>query len=448
MAHSHNQTFGRRLRALMILALMLMAVAACSPGQQASADPQPILRFETQISVKETTGDGYEVDIELGVKNEGRRAFEGDKQFNAQMKLINLKTDKLRATANVVSLDRVEAGETEWIMDWTGILDAGRYRLTWGAEDYEKTAYAEFSVGPENVEESESSTAPSLCPADGEGSDDCVEPDTDARVAQARADLAARLDVSESAITLRDVTEATFPDASLGVPEPGKMYAQVITPGYVIELAVDDQVYTYHASGERVVFVRRADEENEPPTAPNPRDPESTNPGPVIREGWQRFVNDTYGFALAYPSDWMTQSLAIQGPGTPDDWPMVENVMLFPAAWADRFAQSGPPSPGAPPTYPAATVEVIVGPEAQLRRVYPEPTTSESLERNGTTLTTEIDQVSEEIQLVRYVIQHPENPELWIIVNDMISGFPDRFKGNAAVAATVMPIVESMIFTE
>ena len=56
--------------------------------------------------------------------------------------------------------------------------------------------------------------------------------------------------------------------------------------------------------------------------------------------------------------------------------------------------------------------------------------------------------MSEEIQLVRYVIQHPENPELWIIVNDMISGFPDRFKGNAAVAATVMPIVESMIFTE
>lgn len=448
MAHSHNQTFGRRLRALLILALMLMAAAACSPGQQASADPQPTLRFETKIAVKDATGDGYEVDIALGVKNEGRRAFEGDKQFNAQMKLVNLKTDKLRATANVVSLDRVEAGETAWIMDWNGTLDAGRYRLSWGAEGYDKSAYAEFSVGPENVDESESSSAPSLCPADGEGSDDCVEPDMDARVAQARADLAARLDVSESAITLRDVTEATFPDASLGVPEPGKMYAQVITPGYVIELTVDEQVYTYHAAGERVVFVRTAGEVGEPPTDPTPPDPERANPDPGIREGWQRFADDTYGFALAYPSDWMTKSLAIQGPGTPDDWPMVENVMLFPAEWADRFEQSGPPSPGASPSYPAAMVEVIVGSESQFRRVYPEPTQSERVEHNGTILTTEVDQVSEEIQLIRYVIQDPENPELWIVVNDAVSGFPDRVKGNEAVAATVLPIVESVVFTE
>ena len=425
------------LRVLIALTLMLLAMAACSPGQEAAADRQPELEFETQIAVHGASTDGYEVEIALGVKNEGRHAFEGDKQFNAQMQLTHLESDKVRATANVVSLGRVEPGETQWIMDWDGQLDPGRYRLTWGAEGYHKAAYAEFSVGPENVE------GPSGDLPSGD-----ERPDLDPLLAEARADLAQRLDVSESAVTLHDVTEAKFPDASLGVPEPGTMYAQVITPGYVIELAVEDQVYTYHAAGGRVVFVRTEGDEAEPAADPNPSESKPANSEPVLREGWQRFTDDTYGFAFAYPGDWMTKSLPLEGPGMPDDWPIVQNVMLFPTEWAERFEQSGPPSPGAPPSYPAAMVEVIVGPQTQLRRVYPEPTRSERVERNGYTLITEIDSVSDEIQLIRYVIQHPEDPELWIVVNDTISGFPDRLDASEAVAATVLPIVESFAFTD
>ena len=434
--HNHKPHVRAHLRMLIGLALIALAVAACSPGQEAAADRQPPLKFETQIAVNEPSADGYEVEIALGVKNEGRRPFKGDKQFNAQMQLTNLETDKLRATANIVSLDRVEPGETEWIMDWDGQLDPGRYRLTWGAEGYDKTAYAEFSVGPENVAD----------PA-GDPPSEAERPALDPLLAQARADLAERLDVSESAITRHDVRNAEFPDASLGVPEPDTMYAQVITPGYVIELAVGEKVYTYHAAASRVVFVRTSgSDEAEPPTAPDPSDSEAGNPGPVIREGWQRVVDDTYGFAFAYPSGWMTKSLPIQGPGMPDDWPIVQTVMLFPAAWADRFEQTGPPSPDAPPSYPAAMVEVIAGSEAQLRRVYPEPARSESADHNGYTLMTEVDSVNEKIQLIRYVIQHPGNPELWIVISDAVSGFSDRVAGNEEVAATVLPIVESFSF--
>jgi hypothetical protein len=71
----------------------------------------------------------------------------------------------------------------------------------------------------------------------------------------AKADLAQRLGIRPSAIDVQSVNEAEFPDASLGVPEPGKVYAQVITPGYVIRLIVEGQTYEYHASGERLVFV-------------------------------------------------------------------------------------------------------------------------------------------------------------------------------------------------
>jgi hypothetical protein len=71
----------------------------------------------------------------------------------------------------------------------------------------------------------------------------------------AKADLAQRLGIRPSMIDVQSVNEAKFPDASLGVPEPGKVYAQVITPGYVIRLVVEGQTYEYHASDERLVFV-------------------------------------------------------------------------------------------------------------------------------------------------------------------------------------------------
>jgi hypothetical protein len=71
----------------------------------------------------------------------------------------------------------------------------------------------------------------------------------------AKADLAERLNVNPGEIEVESVEATEFPDASLGVPEPGKMYAQVVTPGYVIKLAAGGDVYEYHASGDRVVLV-------------------------------------------------------------------------------------------------------------------------------------------------------------------------------------------------
>ena len=76
-------------------------------------------------------------------------------------------------------------------------------------------------------------------------------------VEMAKAKLIDHLGVAPQKIEVQSVVEARFPDASLGVPEAGKSYAQVITPGYVIEMAVNDQIYTYHAASDRVVLVPR-----------------------------------------------------------------------------------------------------------------------------------------------------------------------------------------------
>lgn len=69
----------------------------------------------------------------------------------------------------------------------------------------------------------------------------------------ALADLAAKLGVTPDAITVKSVEPVEWPDASLGCPQPGMMYAQVITPGYRIVLEVNGQSYEYHAGSGTIV---------------------------------------------------------------------------------------------------------------------------------------------------------------------------------------------------
>lgn len=70
----------------------------------------------------------------------------------------------------------------------------------------------------------------------------------------ARGDLAQRLGIAATAITVRTVESVDWPDASLGCPQPGMMYAQVITPGYRIVLEAGGERYEYHGSTNNVVF--------------------------------------------------------------------------------------------------------------------------------------------------------------------------------------------------
>jgi hypothetical protein len=83
-------------------------------------------------------------------------------------------------------------------------------------------------------------------------------PDPDAAdplVTLAKADLAGRKGIEREQITVESVKAVEWSDASLGCPEPGMFYAQVITPGYRIVLSHDGQTYRYHTDrGNRVVL--------------------------------------------------------------------------------------------------------------------------------------------------------------------------------------------------
>ncbi|MFQ6001453.1 MAG: hypothetical protein ACE5LG_07255 [Anaerolineae bacterium] len=71
----------------------------------------------------------------------------------------------------------------------------------------------------------------------------------------AKGDLARRLGVRVEEVTLVSAEAVEWPDASLGNPQPGMVYAQVITPGYKIILSAGGQEYEYHSDQERVVLV-------------------------------------------------------------------------------------------------------------------------------------------------------------------------------------------------
>ncbi|NIM95906.1 MAG: hypothetical protein GTO18_19580 [Anaerolineales bacterium] len=73
-------------------------------------------------------------------------------------------------------------------------------------------------------------------------------------VNRAVADLAARLNVSEEKIDVVKVESVEWPDTSLGCPQPGIMYADVIIPGHNVVMIVNQDIYEYHeGSGQEII---------------------------------------------------------------------------------------------------------------------------------------------------------------------------------------------------
>jgi hypothetical protein len=64
----------------------------------------------------------------------------------------------------------------------------------------------------------------------------------------AKADLAQRLSIAAGEIQVVKAEAVDWPDASMGCPKPGMMYAQVVTPGYQILLSAGGKQYDYRAT--------------------------------------------------------------------------------------------------------------------------------------------------------------------------------------------------------
>ena len=98
-----------------------------------------------------------------------------------------------------------------------------------------------------------------MSPTDSEipvpDSGDAIESGLENLVQQAKDDLAQRLSVDLGLIELLEAKSVVWPDASLGCPQPGMAYKQVLEDGALIILRVEGILYEYHTGGSRGLFL-------------------------------------------------------------------------------------------------------------------------------------------------------------------------------------------------
>ena len=81
-----------------------------------------------------------------------------------------------------------------------------------------------------------------------------VDPYAEGLVAPAIADLGTRLGVSQSEIDIVSVRAVTWPDGSIGCPQPGMSYTQALVSGVLVVLQVDGIDYEYHSGDAGGLF--------------------------------------------------------------------------------------------------------------------------------------------------------------------------------------------------
>lgn len=67
----------------------------------------------------------------------------------------------------------------------------------------------------------------------------------------AKQDLAARIGLEQAEIKIVQAEYVTWRDSSVGCPQPGYQYTQVLTNGSDIRLSANKHVYHYHSGGNR-----------------------------------------------------------------------------------------------------------------------------------------------------------------------------------------------------
>ena len=66
-------------------------------------------------------------------------------------------------------------------------------------------------------------------------------------------DAASHLATTRDQLRVEQVESRDWPDSALGCPQPGVMYAQVVTPGFLIVISVGGKRLEYHTDSRGTV---------------------------------------------------------------------------------------------------------------------------------------------------------------------------------------------------
>ncbi|MAT99687.1 MAG: hypothetical protein CL608_21305 [Anaerolineaceae bacterium] len=156
------------------------------------------------------------------------------------------------------------------------------------------------------------------------------------------------------------------------------------------------------------------------------------------------FVSDEYGFSFAFPDGWVLQAQDLNGPGQPDDWPVTAAWLLMPPDVAEALAShSGPPNPEAPVIVAPFNIEVVVGDEAALARVYGD--------LDGETAVFNTHQATilhRDPGYSHVILAHPQRPDTWVVFTDWVTEFPGREDQAETAVPIWQPLLNSLQFTD
>jgi hypothetical protein len=113
------------------------------------------------------------------------------------------------------------------------------------------------------------------------------------------AHLSTTTGIAQDAITVVSIEEREWPSSALGCPQPGMMYLEVITPGYLITLEAQGETFNVHtdAEGANVIVCEedveaRGDQPEARPT-PTPVEGEGATMDPVATRALQHLSAET-----------------------------------------------------------------------------------------------------------------------------------------------------------
>ena len=148
---------------------------------------------------------------------------------------------------------------------------------------------------------------------------------------------------------------------------------------------------------------------------------------------WRIYENSTYGIRMAYPPDWVYEEVTADPNAPPIGAEDVQMIVFFhPQEW-DLNAPFN--------------LELTEGSWEQYRASHLEPVRSEALEVNGYAATFELEQVTEEISIRRYLIENPTDKDWRVTFIDYISGFPDRSPGHEKDVELFLQMMQTFSFT-
>ena len=74
-----------------------------------------------------------------------------------------------------------------------------------------------------------------------------MSPEEQQAVAAALQDAATQLGVAASELSLQQIEAREWGDSSLGCPQPGNLYSQIVTPGFLIVINSRGKQLEYHS---------------------------------------------------------------------------------------------------------------------------------------------------------------------------------------------------------